>query len=122
VVDGPATVDEYIRALPVDVQQIVEGLRSTIRDVVPGVGEKISYAMPTFTLDGLPLVHVAAWKRRIGIYPLPELDRPLADEVAPYRGAKDAMHLPLREPIPYELVGRIVAVLVNRRTAGGTQR
>ena len=118
MVDGPATVDEYIRALPVDVQQIVEGLRSTIRDVVPGVGEKISYAMPTFTLDGLPLVHVAAWKKHIGIYPLPELDGPLADEVAPYRGAKDAMHLPLREPVPFELVGRVVAELVDRRTAG----
>ena len=53
------TVDEYIEALPEDVQLIVQRIRATIRDV-PGVGEKISYAMPTFTLDGLPLVHVAA--------------------------------------------------------------
>jgi uncharacterized protein YdhG (YjbR/CyaY superfamily) len=118
VVGGPASVDEYVAALPEDAQLIVERIRATIRDVVPGVGEKISYAMPTFTLDGLPLVHVAAWKKHIGIYPLPELDGPLADEVAPYRGAKDAMHLPLREPVPFELVGRVVAELVDRRTAG----
>jgi uncharacterized protein YdhG (YjbR/CyaY superfamily) len=111
-------VDEYIEALPEHVQLIMERIRATIRQVVPGVGEKISYSMPTFTLDGLPLVHVAAWKKHIGIYPLPELEGPLADEVAPYRGAKDAMHVPLREPVPYELVGRVVTVLAERRAGG----
>ena len=110
------SVDEYVEALPADVQLIMERIRATIRDAVPRVGERISYAMPTFTLDGLPLVHVAAWKKHIGLYPLPPLDGALAEEVAPYRGAKDAMHLPLRGPVPYELVGRVVAVLVERRT------
>jgi uncharacterized protein YdhG (YjbR/CyaY superfamily) len=109
------SVDEYLASLPDPARAVMQELRRTIRDVVPGVGEKISYDMPTFTLDGLPLVHVAAWKKHIGIYPLPDLDGPLADEVAPYRGAKDAMHLPLGKPIPYELVGRVVAVLAERR-------
>ena len=109
------SVDEYIAAAPSDVQDILEGLRRTIRDVVPGVDEKISYAMPTFVLDGLPLLHVAAWKKHIGLYPLPELTGSLAAEVAPYRGAKDAMHLPLHEPVPYGLVGRVVTVLAERR-------
>ena len=113
------TVDEYIAALPGDVQVIMERLRQTVRDVTPGVEETISYSMPTFTLDGLPLVHVAAWKKHVALYPLPELTGPLADEVAPYRGAKDAMHLRLGEPIPYELVGRVVRVLLDRRAAGG---
>ena len=117
-----ATVDEYIDALPDDVRPLMEGVRRSIHTVVPDVGEKISYQMPTFTLDGKPLVHVAAWKKHIGLYPLPELTGALAAEVAPYRGAKDAMHLPLREPVPYELVGRVVAALVaalvERRGAG----
>ena len=118
MVGGAATVDEYIQALPENVQMIVERVRATKRDVVPGVGERISYSMPTFTLDGLPLVHVAAWKKHVALYPLPRLEGPLADEVAPYRGAKDAMHLPLREPVPYQLVGRVVAALVERRADG----
>jgi uncharacterized protein YdhG (YjbR/CyaY superfamily) len=113
------TVDEYIAALPGDVQAMMERLRRTIRDVAPAVEEKISYAMPTFTLDGLPLVHVAAWKKHVALYPLPELTGPLAAEVAPYRGAKDAMHLRLGEPVPYELVGQVVRVLLERRAAGG---
>ena len=115
------SVDEYIAAAPPDVQEIMEGLRRTIRDVVPGVDEKISYAMPTFVLDGLPLLHVAAWKKHIGLYPLPELTGPLAAEVAPYRGAKDAMHLPLREPVPYELVGRVVAAWSSGAGPGTAQ-
>ncbi|TFV78181.1 hypothetical protein E4P39_02765 [Blastococcus sp. CT_GayMR19] len=118
MVSTSGTVDEYIAALPDDVRVIMRGIRRTIRDAAPGVEERISYAMPTFVLDGLPLVHVAAWKKHIGIYPLPELEGSLAAEVAPYRGAKDAMQLPLREPIPYGLVGRVVAVLVERRAAG----
>jgi uncharacterized protein YdhG (YjbR/CyaY superfamily) len=112
------TVDEYVASLPEDVRPIMDNIRRTIRTVVPGVGEKISYSMPTFVLDGLPLVHVAAWKKHLALYPLPPLEGALADEVAPYRGAKDAMHLPLGRPIPYELVGRVVAVLLERRAAG----
>ena len=110
-----ATVDEYVAALPDDVRPVIEGLRRSIRGVVPDAGETISYQMPTFTLDGKPLVHLAAWKRHVGLYPLPPMDEPLASEVAPYRGAKDALRLRYGEPIPYDLVERVVAVLLQRR-------
>ena len=50
MVSGFGTVDEYIAALPADVQPIMEGIRRTIRGMVPGVDEKISYAMPTLSL------------------------------------------------------------------------
>jgi uncharacterized protein YdhG (YjbR/CyaY superfamily) len=84
-----ATVDEYIGALPEDVQPLMEGIRRSIRTVVPDVGETISYQMPTFTLDGKPLLHVAAWKKHIGLYPLPAMDDELARDVAHYRGTPD---------------------------------
>src|SRR3954451_23698073 len=113
---GPfTTVDEYVASLPEDVQPVMEEVRRVVRRVVPEVAETISYQMPTFTLDGRPLVHVAAWKKHLGLYPLPPLDGALADEVAPYRGAKDAMHLPYAKPIPYDLVERVVGVLLERR-------
>jgi uncharacterized protein YdhG (YjbR/CyaY superfamily) len=109
------SIDDYLATLPDAARLAVEELRRTIHAVVPGVGEAIRYKMPTFTLDGGSLVHLAAWKNHIGLYPLPPLDGDLAAEVEPYRGAKDAMHLPLTGPIPYELVGRVVAVLVEQR-------
>jgi uncharacterized protein YdhG (YjbR/CyaY superfamily) len=65
-------------------------------------------------------VHVAAWTKHIGIYPLPPLEGALADDVAPYRGAKDAMRLPLAREIPTGLIERVVAVMVEQRSAQDT--
>src|SRR3954447_16744867 len=113
-----ATVEEYMAALPDEVRPIFERLRATIRAVVPDAGEAISYSMPTFTLYGRPLRHMAAWTNHIGLYPLPELDGGLARDVGPYRGTKDTMRLPLRRPVPYELVERVVTALLRQRQAG----
>jgi uncharacterized protein YdhG (YjbR/CyaY superfamily) len=115
---APTTVDEYAAALPDDVRPLLEEIRRLVRRVVPGVEETISYRMPTFTLDGLPLVHVAAWTKHLGLYPLPRLDGELARLVEPYRGARDAMRLRYDRPVPYDLVERVVAVLLDQRRAG----
>jgi uncharacterized protein YdhG (YjbR/CyaY superfamily) len=115
------TVEEYLEALPDEAREVMEGVRRSIRAVVPEVGERISYSMPTFTLDGRPLVHVAAWKKHVGLYPLPPLDGALAAEVEPYRGDKDAMQLRYDRPIPYDLVERVIAVLVDQRAPSDRQ-
>jgi uncharacterized protein YdhG (YjbR/CyaY superfamily) len=116
--DPITTVDEYVAALPEGVRPVMERIRTSIRSVVPHVEETISYRMPTFVLDGLPLVHVAAWKKHIGLYPLPPLDGDLAAEVAPYRAATDTMQLRYARPIPYDLVERLLVVMVQRRRTG----
>lgn len=109
-----ATVDEYIAALPDDVRPLMERIRGSIRAVVPDIGETISYSMPTFTLDGRPLVHVAAWKQHIGVYPVPEMDDDLARDVEPYRGTPDTLRLPL-DDVPFALLERVVAAMVAQR-------
>ena len=116
--DRFATVDDYVEALPDDVRPVMEEVRRVVRHVVPDIGETISYQMPTFVLDGMPLVHVAAWKKHLGLYPLPPMDGELAEQVEPYRGAKDAMQLRYDRPVPYGLVERVVAVLLERRGTG----
>jgi uncharacterized protein YdhG (YjbR/CyaY superfamily) len=113
-----ATVDEYVASLPEDVRPVMEGIRRAVRRVVPDVAEMISFQMPTFTLDGRPLVHVAAWKKHLGLYPLPRMDAELAARVEPYRGAKDAMRLRYDRPIPYDLVEQVLAVLLHQRRSG----
>ena len=114
-----STVDEYVAGLPDEVRGRMDELRAVVREVVPDVVETISYAMPTFVLDGQPLLHAAAWKQHIGVYPLPPLDPALDAEVAPYRGTKDTMTLLHRRPLPRELVARVVAAMVAQRRAGG---
>jgi uncharacterized protein YdhG (YjbR/CyaY superfamily) len=109
-----ATVDEYVAALPEGARPLMERIRRSIRAVVPDVGETISYSMPTFTLDGTALVHVAVWKKHIGVYPLPEMDDDLAAEVEPYRGTPDTLRLPL-DDVPFGLLERVVAAMVDER-------
>jgi uncharacterized protein YdhG (YjbR/CyaY superfamily) len=113
-----ADIDAYIAALPDDVRPVMQDVRRTVHTVVPDVGETISYAMPTFTLDGRPLLHVAAWKKHIGVYPLPDMDDDLARAVEPYRGAKDTFRLPL-DAVPYELFERVLAAMLQQRREQG---
>lgn len=104
-----ASIDDYISALPTDVQVILTEVRLTIRRAVPAAEETISYNMPTFTLDGKVLVHLAAWKRFLSLYPVPAVDEALEREIAPYRAARSTLRFPYDRPIPYALIGRLVA-------------
>lgn len=110
-----ATIDEYITACPAEARDILEQVRRTARAAAPSVGERISYGIPTLSLDGRDLVSFAAWKKHIGLYPLPAMDDALATEVAPYRAAKSSLRFYLDQPIPYDLIARIVALHVRQR-------
>ena len=113
------TVDEYIESFPPDVQVILEEVRRAIHEAAPGTEETISYQIPTITLEGKYLVYFAGWKRHVSIYPIPVLDEPLESEVASFRSGKDTVQFPLNDPMPYELIGRIVGALMDKRRGAG---
>ena len=102
----PKDIDEYIAAFSPEVQSILEKIRLTIREAVPGAEEKISYQIPAFTLSG-DLIYFAAFKKHIGIYPPVTGDEQLRREISRYRGEKGNLKFPLDEPIPYDLISRI---------------
>jgi len=102
----PKNIDEYIAAFSPEVQSILEKIRSTIREAVPGAEEKISYQMPAFSLDGA-FIYFAAFKRHIGVYPPVEGDQELRKAISPYAGEKGNLRFPLDEPIPYDLIRRV---------------
>jgi uncharacterized protein YdhG (YjbR/CyaY superfamily) len=102
------TMDEYIKTFPEDVQGILEKMRQTIRKAAPEATEAISYQMPTFKLNGKNLVHFAAWKNHIGFYPTPSGTEAFKKELSRYKGAKGSVQFPLEEPIPYDLVKKVV--------------
>ena len=103
----PETIDEYNAGFPPEKRAILEKIRTTIRDAAPDAKEVISYRMPTFTQDGV-LVHYAAFKNHIGLYPPVSGDAELEAALAPYAGEKGNLRFPLDQPIPYDLIGRIV--------------
>lgn len=102
------TMDEYIKTFPEDVQGILEKMRQTIGKAAPEATEAISYQMPTFKLNGKNLVHFAAWKNHIGFYPTPSGTEAFKKELSRYKGAKGSVQFPLEEPIPYDLVKKVV--------------
>ena len=110
-----ATIDEYISVFSADVQLRLEQVRQAARNAAPTAGETISYGMPTLTLNGRDLVRFAAWKRCISLYPLPAVDEAFAREIAPYRAAKSTARFSLAEPMPCEVIARLVALLVAQR-------
>lgn len=102
------TVDEYIGAQPEPVQEVLRKVRETVRSAVPGLGERISYSIPAFTLGGKDLLYMAAWKNFLSVYPLGEVeDESLEREVSPYRAAKATLRFPLAKPIPYDTIARV---------------
>ncbi|MDZ5724425.1 iron chaperone [Acetobacterium sp. K1/6] len=116
-------VDAYIRQFPADVQVILQQIRQVIREVVPEADEKISYQMPTFFLDG-NLVHFAAHKNHIGFYPAPSGIEKFKKELSIYKGAKGSVQFPLNEPMPFDLIRKIVVfrVVENQMKAKNKQK
>jgi uncharacterized protein YdhG (YjbR/CyaY superfamily) len=113
---APNTIDKYIAKCPPDVQEILEKIRDTIRRAAPGAHEAISYQIPTFKLDG-NLVHFAAFKKHIGFYPPVKGDARLVKAVARYAGPKGNLRFPLDQPIPYDLIKRVVTLRVKQNLA-----
>lgn len=106
-------IDEYISGFPEDVQKKLTQVRKTIKDAAPAAEEKISYAIPTFTLNG-NLVHFAAFKNHIGFYPGPAGIEEFSEGLSTYKQAKGSVQFPLDKPIPLEIIKRIVKFRVKK--------
>jgi len=106
---GPKTIDQYIAGFPRSIRQRLEKVRLAIRRAAPKAQEKISYRMPAFFQQGM-LIYFAAFKNHIGLYPRGgEFRR----ELSKYAGGKGTIQIPHDEPLPLELIGKIVEFRVN---------
>lgn len=112
------TVDEYIAAFPVETQQRLGEIRTLVREAAPDAIEKISYAIPTFDLNGHHLVHFAGYKKHIGFYPGSQtVPKIFAEELEPYKRGKGSVQFPLDRPLPLGLIRRMVEVRVEESNA-----
>jgi uncharacterized protein YdhG (YjbR/CyaY superfamily) len=111
--ERPKDIDSYISQFPAEVQAILERVRATIRSAAPEAKETVSYLMPAFMQHGI-IVYFAAWKQHIGLYPPISGDKALEKAVARYAGPKGNLQFPLDEPIPYDLIERIVTLRVRQ--------
>lgn len=116
-----ASVAEYIAAQPKDRQAILKKVRAAIRKAAPKAEEGISYGMPAYKQDG-PLVYFAAMKHHLGFYPTGKGVEAFAIAFAKYKGSKGAVQFPWDQPIPYDLIARVVKHRISANRAKAAQR
>ncbi len=101
------TIDEYIKAQPAAVQPVLHAVRQVIRKVLPEAEERISYRMPTYWKKH-NLIHFAAMKNHLGIYPGDSGINAFRAEIEK-RGlkySKGAIQFPF-DRVDLDLIGRI---------------
>ena len=97
------TVDQYICAQSEAVQPALNEIRQILREALPDAREKISWGMPTFW-KGRNILHFAAFKKHLGLYPGGEATAVFADRLASYDVSKGTIRLPYGKPLPRELI------------------
>jgi uncharacterized protein YdhG (YjbR/CyaY superfamily) len=112
-------IDEYIAAQPAASQPRLRELRAIVRDVMPDAAESISYGMPTFK-SGATRIYFAAAKKHIGLYATATYLFP--DELKAYATPKGTVRFPLDQPIPDDLVRRLIAATIAEREAAARKR
>jgi len=106
------TVDEYLSTFPATTRRILQEVRQTIKKAAPQAEEVISYNMPAFKLHGV-LVYYAAYQKHIGFYPTPSAIKAFEKELAQYQSSKGAVQFPSDQPMPVELITKIVQFRVR---------
>jgi uncharacterized protein YdhG (YjbR/CyaY superfamily) len=111
------SIDEYVADFPIETQKVLEELRALIKASAPGATETISYAIPTFDLNGKHLVHFAGYERHVGLYPAPSGLEAFKEALMPYKQGKGSVQFPLGQPLPTDLIRRIVEFRVAENTS-----
>ena len=113
-----STVDDYLAALPEDRRGPMEQIRDAVRAAAPEAVEAISYKMPAFKLDGRFFVSYDAYKAHYSLFPWSDrMVAELGEEIAPYVHGRGTLRFPADQPIPTDLIGRIVAIRLEEHAA-----
>ena len=99
-------MDEYIRLQAETVQPKLKEIRAILQAAIPDAEECISWSMPTYR-KGRNIIHFAASKKHIGLYPGGEATTVFADELAGYNVSKGTVRLPYDKELPVDLIKRI---------------
>ncbi len=108
------TVDDYIAQFPENTQELLNQIRKIIIEIAPEAVESISYAMPAYKQNGKPLVYFAGYKNHIGFYATPNGHEAFKDELSKYKQGKGSVQFPLSEPLPAELICRVVRYRIEQ--------
>ena len=96
-------IKKYIAEQDEKIRPRLEDVYKVISDAMPNAEERISWGMPTFW-KGRNIIHFAAAKKHIGLYPGPEAIEFFADRLQDYKTSKGAIQLPNNKELPLDLI------------------
>ncbi|GAA0893046.1 DUF1801 domain-containing protein [Fulvivirga kasyanovii] len=105
--------DKYISGFPADVQEVLKRIRTVIKDAAPEAEESMAYGMPAYKTHGKPLVYFAGYKNHIGFYATPSGHEEFEKDLSKYKQGKGSVQFPLDQPMPFDLIKRIVEFRVK---------
>jgi uncharacterized protein YdhG (YjbR/CyaY superfamily) len=108
------SVDDYIAGFSESIREKLQLVRRTIQAHTPGAEESISYGMPAYTLNKKPLVYFGGFAKHIGFYATPTGHQKFNKALSKYKQGKGSVQFPLAEPVPVDLIARIVAFRVEQ--------
>lgn len=117
----PKDFDDYLHRFPKEVRQRLQKMRLTVKKAAPQAKEKISYGIPSFTVNGM-LVWFAAFKNHIGFYPRTSAIAAFKKELSTYKSAKGSVRFPFDKPLPLDLIGRMVKFRVKENLSKGKKK
>jgi uncharacterized protein YdhG (YjbR/CyaY superfamily) len=118
-----ATVDEYLAGIPAKQRALLERLRALIVEIAPGADESISYGIPTYKLNGKPLVYFGTATNHYALYAISGAIREaFREDLAGYAMSKGTIRFPFDKPFPASLIKKLVKAQLAERKAGGKNK
>jgi uncharacterized protein YdhG (YjbR/CyaY superfamily) len=116
------SVEDYLADCDEIGRERLEMIRTIVREIAPDAGERISYAIPAFTVDDKVFVFMAAWKEHVSMYPLPQGDPAVDAALAPYAVSKGTVKFRHRDPLPVDAVRLVVEAKLAEARARPAKR
>lgn len=106
-------IKEYINQFPNEVQERLVQLHELILNQNDKIEERFAYKMPAYKLNGKPLIYFAGYKNHIGLYAMPVAHEKFKEELSRYKKGKGSVQFPLSQPLPVDLIKRIIKFRVS---------
>jgi uncharacterized protein YdhG (YjbR/CyaY superfamily) len=105
-----AHVTAHIKKFAPDQRKLLSDLRDHIASKLPSAEQVIKYGIPTFLIEGVPVIGFDGYKNHNSIFPYSgSFNVRLKKELAKYEQTKGSIHFKAEQKIPTPLINKILA-------------
>lgn len=102
-------IDTYLENVTPTQKEVLQHIREVVHELIPDAEEAFAYAMPTFRYKGKNVLHFAAFKDHMSLFPTPEPIEMLKDRLEKYKTSKGTIQFSESNPIPDDLLHDLIA-------------